>query len=166
MRDKTEGSFDRDRAAAAARKRWQKAPDEAVVEAVLESATGDPMSDDAQVQDDGRDIDPGEYRRMLNRALREGDRRLREGKLGDTSLSRYMSQAVTFLEEERRREEAARPDPAGNVAEADDFLSSLRQMHDDGRITTARLSEVMPSYLALCEEHLEAARAFAKELAA
>ena len=103
---------------------------------------------------------------MLNRALREGDRRLREGKLGDTSLSRYMSQAVTHLEEERRREEAARPNPAANVAETDDFLSTLKQMLADDRITTARLSEVMKSYLLLCEEHLEEAKAFAKELAA
>jgi hypothetical protein len=70
------------------------------------------MSDVEHVEDDGRDIEPAEYKRMLNRALREGDRRLREGKLGDTSLSRYMSQAVTFLEDERRREEAATPNPA------------------------------------------------------
>jgi hypothetical protein len=114
----------------------------------------------------GEDIDPAEYRRMLNRALREGDRRLREGKLGDTSLSRYMSQAVTFLEEERRREEAARPDPAANVAEADDFLSSLREMHADGRVTTERMAELMKSYVLLCEEHLELARAFERELSA
>jgi hypothetical protein len=113
----------------------------------------------------GEDISPGEYRRMLNRALREGDRRLRAGKLGDTSLSRYMAQAIDYLAEERRREEAARPNPAANVAEADDFLEGLRRMHREGQITTARLSEVMPSYLALCEEHLEEARAFVKELA-
>jgi hypothetical protein len=114
----------------------------------------------------GDDIDPAEYRRMLNRALREGDRRLREGKLGDTSLSRYMSEAVSYLENERRREEAARPNPAANIAQADDFLSSLREMHADGRMTTARLREIFPSYIELCTEHLEEARAFERELAA
>jgi hypothetical protein len=126
------------------------------------------MSDNGAQPDldaDGEDIDPAEYRRMLNRALREGDRRLREGKLGDTSLSRYMSQAVSFLEEERRREEAARPDPVANVSEADSFLEGMKQMHADGRITTARLAEIFPSYVSLCEEHLEEAKAFARELA-
>jgi len=113
---------------------------------------------------DGEDIEPAEYRRMLNRALREGDRRLREGKLGDTSLSRYMSQAVTFLEEERRREEAARPNPAASVAEADSFLENMKQLHRNGEITTARLVEIFPSYVTLCEEHLEEAKAFAREL--
>jgi hypothetical protein len=115
---------------------------------------------------DGEDISPDEYRRMLNRALREGDRRLREGKLGDTSLSRYMSQAVSFLEEERRREEAARPNPAASVAEADDFLENLRAMHREGRISTERLREIFPRYIALCEEHLAVAKAFAEELTA
>ena len=115
---------------------------------------------------DGEDIEPAEYRRMLNRALREGDRRLREGKLGDTSLSRYMSQAVTFLEEERRREEAARPDLAANAKEVDDFLSSLRAMHAEGRVPTERMAKLMRDYVLLCEEYLELARAFAKELAA
>jgi hypothetical protein len=127
------------------------------------------MSDNGahpDLDDDGRDIDPAEYRRMLNRALREGDRRLREGKLGDTSLSRYMSQAVSFLEEERRREEAARPNPAASVAEADSFLAGMKQMHAEGRITTDRLREIFPSYIALAEEHLEEARAFERELAA
>jgi hypothetical protein len=116
--------------------------------------------------DDGRDIEPAEYKRMLNRALREGDRRLREGKLGDTSLSRYMSQAVTFLEDERRREEAATPNPAANVREADGFLENLRRLHREGSMTTARLLEIFPSYLVLLEEHLEEARAFDRELAA
>ena len=103
---------------------------------------------------------------MLNRALREGDRRLRAGKLGDTSLSRYMSQAVTYLEDERRREEAGTPNPVANVAEANDFLSGLRRMHASGGISTGRLLEILPSYLTLCEEHLELARAFDRELAA
>ena len=120
----------------------------------------------SDIEDDGRDIEPAEYRRMLNRAIREGDRRLREGKLGDTSLSRYMSQAVTYLEDERHREEAARPNAAANVKEADDFLSSLREMHDDGRLTTGRTAEVLRSYILLSEESLELARAFDRELAA
>ena len=127
------------------------------------------MSDNGTQPDldaDGEDIEPAEYKRMLNRALREGDRRLRGGQLGDTSLSRYMSQAVTFLEEERRREEAARPNAAANVAEADDFLEGLRQMHREGRITTDRLREIFPSYIALAEEHLALAKAFAQELTA
>jgi hypothetical protein len=127
------------------------------------------MSDNGTYPDldaDGEDIEPAEYRRMLNRALREGDRRLREGKLGDTSLSRYMSQAVAFLEEECRREEAARPDLAANAKEADDFLSSLRAMHAEGRVTTERMAKLMRDYVLLCEEYLELARAFQKELAA
>jgi hypothetical protein len=123
------------------------------------------VTDETFDDEAGDDIDPGEYRRMLNRALREGDRRLREGKLGDTSLSRYMAQAIDYLAEERRREDAARPNPAANVAEADDFLSGLKQMHTNGQIERARLLEIFPSYIALCEEHLEEARAFANELA-
>jgi hypothetical protein len=119
-----------------------------------------------ELDPDGEDIEPGEYKRMLNRALREGDRRLREGQLGDTSLSRYMSQAVTFLEEERRREEAARPDPAASVAESDSFLESMKLMLSEDRIMAARLAEIWPSYIALCEEHLEEARAFERELTA
>jgi hypothetical protein len=115
---------------------------------------------------DGEDISPDEYRRMLNRALREGDRRLRSGKLGDTSLSRYMSQAVDFLTEERRREEAARPNPAASAAESDSFLESMKLMLSEDRITAARLAEIFPSYIALCEEHLEEARAFERELTA
>jgi hypothetical protein len=118
------------------------------------------------VDADGEDIDPAEYRRMLNRALREGDRRLRAGQLGDTSLSRYMSQAVTFLEEERRREEAARPDLAANAKEADDFLSSLRAMHAEGRVTTERMAILMRDYVLLCEEFLEQSRAWQRELEA
>jgi hypothetical protein len=57
------------------------------------------MTDDGLNLDEisGEDIAPDEYRQMLNRALREGDRRLREGKLGDTSLSRYMSEAENSL---------------------------------------------------------------------
>jgi hypothetical protein len=117
-------------------------------------------------QDDGRDIDPTEYKKMLNRALREGDRRLRSGQLGDTSLSRYMSQAVAFLQAEREREEAARPDLAANAKEADDFLEALRQMHRDGRVTTERMAQLMKDYVLLCEEYLEVARAWATELAA
>jgi hypothetical protein len=39
-------------------------------------------------------------------------------------------------------------------------------MHRDGRISTTRLRAVFPSYLLLFEESLEAARAFARELAA
>ena len=124
------------------------------------------MTNDEMYDADGEDIAPAEYRRMLNRALREGDRRLREGKLGDTSLSRYMSQAVTFLEEERRREEAARPDLAANAKEADDFLESLRQMHRDGRVPTERMAILMRDYVLLCEEFLEQSRAWQKELEA
>lgn len=75
-----------------------------------------------------------------------------------------MSQAVSFLENERRREEAAKPNPEANV-EADDFLSGLRRMHASGGITTDRLLEILPSYVLLCEEHLELARAFQQELA-
>jgi hypothetical protein len=124
------------------------------------------MSELERIEDDGRDIEPAEYKRMLNRALREGDRRLRAGKLGDTSLSRYMSQAVTYLEDERRREEAATPNPAANVAEADGFLENLRRLHREGSISTERLREIYPGYLVLLEEHLELARAFEKELVA
>jgi hypothetical protein len=123
------------------------------------------VTDETFDDEAGDDIDPAEYRRMLNRALREGDRRLREGKLGDTSLSRYMSEAVTFLENERRREEAARPNPAANIAESDDFLSSLRAMHEDGRMTTNRMAEIVKGYVLLCSEHLEEARALERELA-
>jgi hypothetical protein len=112
----------------------------------------------------GDDIEPAEYRRMLNRALREGDRRLREGKLGDTALSRYMAEAVAFLQAEREREEAARPNPAASVAEADSFLAGMKQMLADGRITAVRLAEIFPSYIALAEEHLAEAKAFEKEL--
>jgi hypothetical protein len=121
-------------------------------------------SDVEHVEDDGRDIEPAEYKRMLNRALREGDRRLRAGKLGDTSLSRYMSQAVTYLEDERRREEAARPSPEANVAAASDFLSGLRAMHREGRMTTTRMATLAKDYVTLCDAHLEEAKAFAAEL--
>jgi hypothetical protein len=126
------------------------------------------MSDNGTYPDldaSGEDIDPAEYRRMLNRALREGDRRLRAGKLGDTSLSRYMSQAVSYLEEERRRAEAERPKPEESFALSTDFLASMKQMLAEGRITPARLAEVWPSYITLCEEHLEEARAFEREIA-
>jgi hypothetical protein len=75
-----------------------------------------------------------------------------------------MAEAVTFLQAEREREEAARPNPAASVAEADSFLAGMKQMHAEGRITTARLAEIFPSYIALCEEHLEEAKAFAREL--
>jgi len=127
------------------------------------------MSDNGTYPDldaDGDDIDPGEYRRMLNRALREGDRRLREGKLGDTALSRYMAEAVTFLQQEREREEANQPHPAAAIGQADDFLSGLREMHADGRMTTSRMAEVVKGYVLLCDEHLELARAFERELTA
>ncbi len=116
--------------------------------------------------DGGDDIDPAEYRRMLNRALREGDRRLREGKLGDTALSRYMAEAVTFLQQERERQEAARPKPEESVARADDFLSDLREMYQGDRLTAARAAEIFKGYVLLCDEHLELARAFERELAA
>jgi hypothetical protein len=128
----------------------------------VDNGADEPLNGDR----DGEDIDPAEYRRMLNRALREGDRRLRAGKLGDTSLSRYMSEAVSYLENERRREEAARPNPAANIAESDDFLAALRAMHDDGRMTTNRMAEVVKGYVLLCSEHLEEARAFERELTA
>jgi hypothetical protein len=39
-------------------------------------------------------------------------------------------------------------------------------MHREGRISTARLREIFPSYIALCEEHLALAKAFAEELTA
>jgi hypothetical protein len=125
------------------------------------------MTDDGLNLDEisGEDIAPDEYRRMLNRALREGDRRLREGKLGDTSLSRYMSEAVSYLENERRREEAARPNPAANIAQADDFLSELRRIHGNEGLAPARMREIVKGYVLLCSGHLEEARAFERELA-
>jgi hypothetical protein len=38
-------------------------------------------------------------------------------------------------------------------------------MHRDGRMTTARMAEMVRGYLLLLEEHLEEARAFDRELA-
>jgi hypothetical protein len=96
-------------------------------------------------------------------------RRLRDDEVtpvGITALSKFAAWFREEAEERKRREEANRPNPAANVAAADDFLEALRQMHKDGRITAARLSEVMPSYVLLLEEHLELARSFQKELAA
>lgn len=86
--------------------------------------------------------------------------------IGATALARFAQWHMDLTEERRQREEAARPKPEENVARADDFLSFLRQMHRDGRMTTARLREIFPSYIALCEEHLEEAKSFEKELTA
>lgn len=95
-------------------------------------------------------------------------RRLRDDAVtpvGITALSKFAAWYREEAEERKRREEANRPDPAGNVAESDDFLSSLRAMHDDGRMTTNRMVEVVKGYVLLCSEHLEEARAFERELA-
>jgi hypothetical protein len=94
-------------------------------------------------------------------------RRLRDDEVtpvGITALSKFAAWFREEAEERKRREEANRPKPEVSVGEADDFLSSLREMHEDGRITTGRMVEIMKGYLLLCEEHLEEARAFEKEL--
>jgi hypothetical protein len=94
-------------------------------------------------------------------------RRLRNDEakpVGDTALSKFATFYVEMAERQRAKDEAARPNPAANVAEADGFLENLRQLHRNGQITTARLREVLPSYIALAEEHLAIAKAFADEL--
>jgi hypothetical protein len=96
-------------------------------------------------------------------------RRLRNDEakpVGDTALSKFATFYVEMAERQRSKDEAARPNPAANVAEADDFLEGLKQMHSDGRMTTNRMAELMKGYVLLCSEHLELARAFEKELAA
>jgi hypothetical protein len=85
--------------------------------------------------------------------------------IGATALARFAQWHMDLTEERRKREEAARPKPEENVAQADDFLASLRQMHRDGRITTARMAEIVKTYLVLAEEHVEEAKAFEAELA-
>jgi hypothetical protein len=86
--------------------------------------------------------------------------------IGATALARFAQWHMDLTEERRRREEAARPKPEENAAQANDFLASLRQMHEDGRITTSRMAEIVKGYVLLCDEHLELARAFERELAA
>jgi hypothetical protein len=85
--------------------------------------------------------------------------------IGATALARFAQWHMDLTEERRKREEANRPKPEENVAQADDFLESMKQMHADGRITTARLAEIFPTYIELCEEHLALAKAFERELA-
>jgi hypothetical protein len=94
-------------------------------------------------------------------------RRLRDDEItpvGITALSKFAAWFREEAEERKRREEANRPNVAANVAEGDDFLEDLRRMYDEGRITRARLAETLPSYVALCEEHLAIAKAFAEEM--
>jgi hypothetical protein len=96
-------------------------------------------------------------------------RRLRDDEVtpvGITALSKFCALFREEAEERKRREEANRPDAEGNVREADDFLSSLREMHVDGRMTTSRMLEIVKGYVLLCDEHLELARAFERELTA
>jgi hypothetical protein len=96
-------------------------------------------------------------------------RRLRDDAVtpvGITALSKFCAWYREEAEERKRREEASRPDPAAGVAQANDFLASMKQMLVERRITAARLAEIWPSYIALCEEHLEEAKSFERELAA
>jgi hypothetical protein len=96
-------------------------------------------------------------------------RRLRNDEakpVGDTALSKFATFYVEMAERQRAKDEAARPNPAANVAEADDFLEGLKQMHTDGRVTTNRMVEIVKGYVLLCDEHLELARAFERELTA
>jgi hypothetical protein len=96
-------------------------------------------------------------------------RRLRDDAVtpvGITALSKFCAWYREEAEERKRREEANRPDPEGNVREADDFLSSLREMHADGRVETGRMLELVKGYVLLCDEHLELARGFERELTA
>jgi hypothetical protein len=121
------------------------------------------MTDDLYV-DDADEIDLDEAGRLAYSAV---VRRLRNDEakpVGDTALSKFATFYVEMAERQRAKDEAARPNPQANVAEAADFLSGLRQMHRDGRITTGRMAEIVKGYVLLCEEHLELARAFASEL--
>jgi hypothetical protein len=120
------------------------------------------MSDDVYVDDE---IDLDEAGRLAYSAV---VRRLRNDEakpVGDTALSKFATFYVEMAERQRAKEEANRPNAAANVALADDFLEGLKQMHRNGQITTSRLREIFPSYLELCKEHLEEAKAFARELA-
>jgi hypothetical protein len=122
------------------------------------------MSDDLYL-DDEEEIDLDEAGRLAYSAV---VRRLRNDEakpVGDTALSKFATFYVEIAERQRAKDEAARPNPQVNVGEADDFLSGLRQMHSEGRMTTSRMAEVVKGYVLLCEEHLEEARAFAGELA-
>jgi hypothetical protein len=121
------------------------------------------MSDDLYVDEE---IDLDEAGRLAYSAV---VRRLRNDEakpVGDTALSKFATFYVEMAERQRAKDEAARPNPAANVAEADDFLGGLKQMHNDGRITTQRMAALMKGYVLLCSEHLELARASEKELAA
>ena len=120
------------------------------------------MNDDVYADEE---IDLDEAGRLAYSAV---VRRLRNDEakpVGDTALSKFATFYVEMAERQRAKDEANRPNPAANVGLADDFLESLRQMHRNGQITAGRLREIFPSYIALCEEHLEEARAFEKELA-
>jgi hypothetical protein len=122
------------------------------------------MSDDVYLDDEEIDLD--EAGRLAYSAV---VRRLRNDEakpVGDTALSKFATFYVEMAERQRAKDEASRPDPAANVNEADNFLEGLRQMHRDGRMTTNRMAELVKGYVLLCEEHLEEARAFARELTA
>src|SRR6266849_8764211 len=96
-------------------------------------------------------------------------RRLRNDEakpVGDTALSKFATFYVEMAERQRAKEEAARPNPEANVALADDFLSELRRIRANDGMTAARMGEILKTYTVLCEEHLEEARAFEKDLAA
>jgi hypothetical protein len=71
-----------------------------------------------------------------------------------------------MAERQRAKDEANRPNSVANVARADDFISELRRIRANDGMTTARMCEIVKTYLVLCEEHLEGARAFAMELTA
>jgi hypothetical protein len=121
------------------------------------------MSDDLYVDEE---IDLDEAGRLAYSAV---VRRLRNDEakpVGDTALSKFATFYVEMAERQRAKDEAARPNPAANVAEADDFLEGLKQMHTDGRVTTNRMVEIVKGYVLLCDEHLELARAFERELTA
>ena len=94
-------------------------------------------------------------------------RRLRDDEVtpvGITALSKFAAWFREEAEERKRREEANRPKPETSVSEADSFLSSLSEMHEDGRVTTGRMVEIVKGYVLLCDEYLEEARSFEKEL--
>jgi hypothetical protein len=123
------------------------------------------MSDDVYV-DDAEEIDLDEAGRLAYSAV---VRRLRNDEIkpvGDTALSKFASFYIEMAERQRAKDEASRPNPAASVAQADDFLGSLRAMHAEGRITTSRAVELAKSYVALAEDHLEMARAWEQELTA
>jgi hypothetical protein len=123
------------------------------------------MSDDVYV-DDAEEIDLDEAGRLAYSAV---VRRLRNDEakpVGDTALSKFATFYVEMAERQRAKEEASRPNPEATVDHADDFIEGLRRIRANDGMTTARMCDVIKTYIVLCEEHLELARAFERELTA